>query len=159
MQNLHHKRRQVTRLGKDDKPPYHLLLLADETMEAIERYIHKSDIYVLREGDEIIGVYVLQEVNDDCVEIKNIAVDEKFQLKGFGQFLLEDACDKARLAGFQTIIVGTGDGSVGELTFYQKSGFERFDIRKDFFVINYPNPIFENGMQLRDMVVLRKNLS
>jgi aminoglycoside 6'-N-acetyltransferase I len=65
-------------LEKDKKIPYDLLLLADETMEAINKYIHQSDIYVLDQDNIIIAVCVLQTISNDTIEIKNIAVDTAF---------------------------------------------------------------------------------
>jgi hypothetical protein len=45
------------------------------------------------------------------------------------------------------------------LSIYKKAGFIEFDIRKDFFIQNYAKPIFEDGVQLKDMAVLKKILS
>jgi len=42
------------RLAQDEPVPFGLLLLADEELEAIERYIRQSEIYVV----EISGVCV-----------------------------------------------------------------------------------------------------
>jgi len=58
--------------------PYHLLLLADETKEAIDRYIFNSDIYLLHDGTEDIAVMALYKNNDTELEIKNIAVIESY---------------------------------------------------------------------------------
>jgi N-acetylglutamate synthase-like GNAT family acetyltransferase len=74
-------------LEKDMKIPYDLLLLADETIEAIKKYIHQSDIYVLDGDNTIIAVFVLQPICSDTVEIKNIAVDTTLQGQGIGQKL------------------------------------------------------------------------
>jgi hypothetical protein len=38
-------------LEKDKKIPYDLLLLADETIEAINKYIQQSDIYVFERNN------------------------------------------------------------------------------------------------------------
>ena len=54
-------------LEKDKKIPYDLLLLADETIEAINKYIHQSDIYVLDRDNIIIAVFVLLTICSDTV--------------------------------------------------------------------------------------------
>lgn len=151
----HQKTRQ---LCKDEKFPYDLLLLADETVEAINKYIFDCEIYVLEQDSKIIAEYALSALNKEEVEIKNIAVAADFQGQGIGKMLLRDAATRAKARGFKTIIVGTGDTSTKLLHFYHKEGFEVFGVRKGFFVDNYPKPIYDNGKQLKDMVLLKKEL-
>mgnify|MGYP000877815589 FL=1 len=148
----------IRQLRKNEEIPYKLLLLADETIEAINRYINDSEIYIFENDNETIAVYVLQKISDDTIEIKNIAVDTKHQGRGIGKLLLRDASLRAKAKGFKTIIIGTGDIATKQLHLYQKEGFEIFDIKKGFYLDNYPNPIYENGVQLKDMVMLKKEL-
>jgi len=145
-------------LEKDKAIPYELLLLADETIEAINKYIHQSDIYVLDRDDTIIAVLVLQTICCDTLEIKNIAVDTAYQGQGIGQGLLKDAINLVKEKGFQKIIIGTGDAGIKQLYIYQKVGFEMYDIKHRFFIDHYPEPIFENGIQLKHMIMLKKEL-
>jgi len=145
-------------LGRDEKIPYDLLLLADETRDAIDKYIFDSDISVLEQGNKIIAVYVLQSLNKNEVEIKNLAVITDCQGQGIGKLLLRDASCKAKARGFKTIIIGTGDCAIKQLHLYQKEGFEVFDIKKNFFIDNYPKSIYENGVQLKHMIMLKKEL-
>ncbi len=152
------KHQTIRHLRKDEKIPYDLLLLADETREAIDKYIFDSDIYVLEQEDKIIAIYVLQSMNKNEVEIKNIAVITGCQGQGIGKLLLRDASFKAKGKGFKTIIIGTGDAGIKQLYLYQKEGFEVFDIKKSFFIDNYPEPIYENGIQLKHMIMLKKEL-
>jgi len=44
------------------------------------------------------------------------------------------------------------------ILFYLKQGFVKYGVKKDFFVQNYPQPIYDHGIQLRDMVMLKKEL-
>ena len=145
-------------LDKDEKIPYNLLLLADESIVAINKYIHQSDVYILEKGCETIAVCAIQKINDDTVEIKNIAVDTVFQGQGVGQELLLDITDLVKSKGFNQIIIGTGDAGIKQLYVYQKVGFEIFEIKHKFFIDNYPEPIFENGIQLKHMIMLKKDL-
>jgi ribosomal protein S18 acetylase RimI-like enzyme len=150
---------QVRLLNKDELIPYSLLLLADETMEAIDNYIKDCKIYVLEGRDTIAGVYALQIITNDTIEIKNIAVDEKYQRQGLGKFLLRDVSTKARAGGFKTITVGTGDVLTNLVSFYQREGFEIFDVRENYFIDNYTKPIYDHGLQLKHMVMLKKELT
>lgn len=123
----------VRQLYENEKIPYHLLLLADETIEAINKYVHRSDIYVNERGHQIVGVSVLQPISNDTVEIKNIAVDTQWQGQGIGTFLLREVTAEARAKGFNKIVVGTGDAAIKQLYWYQKEGFEIFEILERFF--------------------------
>jgi N-acetylglutamate synthase-like GNAT family acetyltransferase len=148
----------VRKLNKDEEIPYELLLLADEAIEAINKYINDSDIYVAERDDKIIAIYVFQKITNDIIEIKNIAVDLKYQGQRIGTFLLADASERSKLQGFKEIIIGTGDASIRQLQLYQKEGFEIFDVKNRFFLDNYPEPIFENGIKLKHMIMLKKLL-
>ena len=145
-------------IDKEKKIPYDLLLLADETIEAINKYIHQSDIYVLDHEGKTIAVCAIQTISDDTVEIKNIAVDTIFQGQGIGQGLLKEIINLVTEKGFKKIIIGTGDAGIKQLYLYQKVGFEIFEIKHNFFIDNYPEPIFENGIRLKHMIMLKKDL-
>ncbi len=58
---------------------------------------------------------------------------------------------------YTVLQVGTGDSSL-TVAFYEKCGFERSHCIKNFFVDNYDHEIFEGGVQLKDMVYLKKAL-
>lgn len=152
------KQRTIQQLHKDEKIPYDLLLLADETVEAINKYIFNSEIYVLKQDNRTIAIYALQPLSESEVEIKNIAVKTEFQGQGIGKLLLKDATARAKARGFKTIIIGTGDVATKQLHLYEKEGFVRFAVKENFFVDNYPKPIFEKGKQLKDMIMLKKEL-
>ena len=61
-------------LTPDENIPYKLLLLADETKEAIDKYIHQSVIYVLEYAQEMIAVCATAMISEGVMEIKNIVV-------------------------------------------------------------------------------------
>ena len=154
LSNLH----SVRKLENSEAIPYQILLLADETKEAIDRYIFDAEIFVLEKFDEIIALYALKAINSNQIEIKNIAVKEDFQGKGIGTFLLNDAFIRAKNLGFHSLLIGTGDASIKQLALYQREGFKKYEVIKDFFIDNYPEVIYENGIQLKDMIVLEKKI-
>ena len=149
-----------TKILQKTKPfIYDLLLLADETIEAINKYFDNSEIYGIIELDhKLVGLYALYELTSEEIEIKNIAVAEEFQGKGIGTFLLKDAIEKSKQKGYKTIIIGTAETSTYQLKLYQCIGFKIFGIKKDFFLENYIEPIFENGLLLKDMIMLKMEL-
>ncbi len=150
--------RRIRRLLTGEKIPYHLLLLADETTEGIDRYIRESDIYIVENKGRFIVVYVLQPVDSSVIEIKNIAVDQEYQGRGIGLSLLSDAIRRAGEEGYSEIIIGTATQAARQISLYEKAGFKKYAIKKDFYLRLYPDPIIENGVQLRDMVMLKKVL-
>lgn len=58
---------------------------------------------------------------------------------------------------YSILQVGTGDSPL-TIPFYEACGFVRSHAVKDFFVKNYDHTIYECGIQLKDMIYLRKNL-
>lgn len=147
---------EIRKLSINEKLPYNLLLLADETLEAINKYIHQAEIYVIEQDNEIIASYALLKLSKYEIEIKNIAVKKMEQGKGIGSFLLNDAVQKAKKQGYKTLIIGTADVALQQIAFYKKNGFEKYAIKKDFYLNNYSEPIFENGKQLKNMILLKK---
>ncbi|KUG12958.1 GNAT family N-acetyltransferase [Elizabethkingia sp. HvH-WGS333] len=138
--------------------PYDLLLLADPSRELIDLYIASGQLYLAKDNNEIIGCYVLFPWDSETTEIKNIAVHEKFQNQGIGGQLLKDAILKAKNKFYKKLVIGTGNSSTGQLYLYQKYGFRITDIKKNFFKDNYPEPIWENGIECTDMILLTMEL-
>ena len=138
--------------------PYPLLLLADPYIDMINSYIHESFLYGIPVGNDYIGVYALYPIDETAVEIKNIAVREDHQQKGIGKLLLHHAFSEAKKRGFHEVIIGTGNSSIPQLQWYQKQGFEVTGLKKNFFTEHYKEPIFENGIQCKHMIVLSKSI-
>lgn len=139
------------------KIPYPLLLLADETVEAIDKYIFDSDIYLIKNLENTIGVFCLQKINQEIVELKNIAINQDFQNQNIGSKAI-DFIKKITQKNFKILIVGTPDIALKQIHFYQKNGFEKYDVRKNFFINNYTKPIIEDGIILKDMILLKYQL-
>jgi ribosomal protein S18 acetylase RimI-like enzyme len=152
---------KISKVRSNNSLPFDLLLLADETMEAIGNYIYDSAVYVVNtdEGTQPIAVFALYKISDKEIEIKNIAVSEALQGKGIGSHLVSEIKRIARRNNFDSVIVGTPDSALRQIKFYEQNGFVKYDLKKDFFVANYSEPIIENGIMLRDMLMLKVNLS
>lgn len=141
---------------KENKKKYlNLLLLADEQESMIDRYLEKGTMYVLcDEGTK--AVCVVTDEGGGILEIKNLAVDPDCQKRGYGKrminFISSHYKDK-----FEILQVGTGDSPL-TIPFYEKCGFRRSHSIENFFTDNYDHPIFECGVQLVDMIYLRKEI-
>lgn len=83
----------------------------------------------------------------------NIAVAPSRQQRGIGTTLLGHVISVFREEGACRLEVGTGTFGY-QLAFYQRQGFRVTGIDTNFFLTNYPEPIFEDGIQLKDMLRL-----
>ena len=138
---------------EDKKKNLDLLLLADPEEEAIDKYIDNCEVFEFYHRDILIGQGAVMELSSTVYEIKNFAIYEKFHNCGYGKILINLLCEKY-LESFKNkdIIVGTSEQGVG---FYKKCGFQFSHIVKNFFITNYKQPIFENGIQCKDMFYLK----
>lgn len=116
-------------------------------------------LFVQSKDGHPIAVMVLQELTSDKLEIKNIAVDPRLENQGIATRLLQDAVHFAKVHHYQQLQIGTGSTSFKQLYLYQKIGFRVTEIKRNFFVKNYVQPIHENGLLLRDMLVLTLAIS
>lgn len=136
-----------------------LLLLADPSQASVESYLRRGRVWVaVGERDEVVGEYVLIETRPETVELVNVAVREVLQGRGIGKALVRHAVHTARIDGYRTIEVGTGNAGMTQLALYQRCGFRMVGIDADFFTRRYPEPIWENGIPCRDMVRLALEL-
>ncbi|HAA21381.1 MAG TPA: GNAT family N-acetyltransferase, partial [Cytophagales bacterium] len=80
------------------------------------------------------------------------------QGKGWGTALLRHATQNAKRQGYQRLRIGTADASVAQQRLYSREGFLPEGRITDFFTTHYPEPLFDQGTQCRDMIVMEKSL-
>lgn len=147
---------EMVKINESDKTGYmELLLIADEQVSMIEKYLYRGEMFALRD-DDVKAVCVVTQEQPGVYEIKNIVTVPEYQRKGYGQCLLSYIADFYKKTGSE-LYVGTGDCPV-ILRFYEKCGFKKSHIVKNFFVDNYDHPMYEDGKQLVDMVYLKRHL-
>jgi ribosomal protein S18 acetylase RimI-like enzyme len=134
--------------------PFELLLEADPSREMLDHNLQNGDCYLGFDGDELVGAYVLNNTKLFTWEVSCLAVKASYRKKGYGKFLLLDAIKRAKVLGAKFIEIGTGNSNFNQLALYQKCGFRITHVYKDFFLKNYKNPIFENGIRIADMIRL-----
>lgn len=132
-----------------------LLLLADEQEDMIDRYLDKGRMYILNDNGIKCECVVTDEGNG-VLEIKNIATVPEYQGKGYAKSLI-DFLVKEYGGEYSILQVGTGDSPL-TVPFYEKCGFARSHSIPNFFTDNYDHPIYECGVQLVDMVYLRRTI-
>ena len=145
----------IRKITENKKQYLSLLLLADEQESMIDRYLDKGTMYVL-DDDGIKAECVITNEGNDILEIKNIATAPEYQGKGYAKKLIEYLVAEYKNT-YAILQVGTGDSPL-TIPFYEKCGFIRHHIIKNFFTDNYDHPIFECGVQLVDMIYLQRKL-
>lgn len=146
---------QIKQITNNKTDYLELLLLADEQQDMVERYIDKGDMFALFK-DGLKTVCVVLKIDEHTIEIKNLATYPEFQHQGYARKMINWVEDYYKNS-FDTLLVGTGESPL-TLPFYEKLGFEYSHRIKNFFTDNYDHPIFEQGIQLKDMIYLTKSI-
>ncbi len=146
---------RIEKIIKNKKQFLDLLLLADEQENMIDKYLSRGDLFALFD-DDLKSVCVVVPINSETCELKNIATYEKYQGKGYGRILMNFISDFYKNY-YKSMLVGTGE-TPAILSFYERCGFEKSHRIKNFFTDNYDHPMFDGGIQLVDMIYLKKNL-
>lgn len=146
---------KVVEIKEEKKRYLPLLLLADEQEDMVDRYLERGTMYVL-DDNGVKAECVVTEEGSGVLEIKNLATEPEYQGRGYGKALIDFLAQK--YAGHYAVLqVGTGDSPL-TIPFYEKCGFRRSHIVKNFFTDNYRHPIYECGKRLTDMVYLQRKL-
>ncbi len=147
---------EIVKIMDGDKTKYmDLLLIADEQVSMIEKYLYRGDMFALCD-DEVKAICVVTQEETGIYELKNIVTVPEFQRKGYAQQLIAYVANYYKKSG-EELLVGTGD-CPWILHFYEKCGFEKSHIVKNFFIDNYDHPMYEDGHQLVDMIYLKRHL-
>lgn len=146
---------RIEQITRNKKRYLDLLLLADEQEDMIDRYLENGDMFALYD-DDLKTVCVVAEIDGETCELKNIATYQKYQGKGYATLLIRFIADYYKNS-YKTMLVGTGEVP-SILSFYESCGFEKSHRIKNFFTDNYDHSIFEEGIQLADIVYLKKRL-
>lgn len=137
----------------ENEIPMSLLLHADPSEACIHKYLHKAKCFGALSGTTLIGACVTNSNEEGVWEIFNIVVIPEKQQQGIGTELLKFVIKHFDHAGAQRLELGTGTFGY-QLMFYQRLGFRVTRIVKNFFIDNYPEPVYDQGLQLQDMLRL-----
>ena len=140
-----------------DLIPLSLLLEADPSESNIHSSLQNSLCFAAVKGEDIVGACVVKSLTDDCAEILNISVSSSHQGKGIGSVLLDFVLLELKEHNVKRVELGTGCFG-HQLTYYQRAGFRVDSVAKDYFLIHYPEPIFEQGIQHKDLLRLYLDL-
>ena len=136
-----------------------MLLDADEDEERIRAVLLDPACtgYACWLDDQLAGAAVVRWEEEAPSEILYIEVAAALRGRGYGKQIMQALQDELPGHGGRSLLVGTANAALENIAFYQKCGFRMFEIRRDYFAYIQP-PIAENGIVLRDMIVLRYDL-
>jgi len=101
----------------------------------------------------------LKATKPKTMEIMNVAVDPSYQHRGIAKALLTATIESCQQdANCDQLEIGTGNSSLRQLGLYQRAGFEMTTIWVNYFVDNYSESIYEDGIQCKSMVRLAQNV-
>lgn len=139
---------------KQAELPLDILLIADPEEAAINAYRERCIGFAVYMQGALVGALLVEvDAEQRSAELFNIAIYDEFQGKGFGGVLLSETLALLSQKGINTVELGTGTFGY-QLSFYQKHGFRVDSVVKNFFLDNYDEPIFEHGIQHKDMLRL-----
>lgn len=144
---------EIKLIHEDKKRFLDLLLLADEQESMIDSYLERGDLFALYDGD-LKSICVVTEEGKGVLELKSIATYEKFQRQGYGSKLIHYLFEHYQ-GKYKTMLVGTGD-CPSIISFYEHLGFTYSHHVKNFFVDHYDHPMYDQGIQLLDMIYLKR---
>ncbi|WP_283679762.1 GNAT family N-acetyltransferase [Lentilactobacillus sp. Marseille-Q4993] len=133
------------------------LLLADPDKKVVSDYLTDGTLFSIRKDDKIVGVIVVVQEGTNKIEIKNLAVDPRYQGQGVATTAIRLVEKWAFERGNSTITVGTDNSSLQNIEFYHNRGFEDVFVKRGFF-LKYDLPIYENGIRATDLLMFEKKL-
>ena len=140
-----------------DQIPIALLLEGDPMIDSIKTYLNTSNCYAAIVKGQVVGACITQQISPKTVELFNISISPDQQQQGIGSRLLAFVLEELTDNDMNTIALGTGSFGY-QLAFYQRFGFRVESIIKDFFLERYSEPIYEDGIQHKDMLRLALKL-
>ncbi len=110
------------------------LSIYDEDLDAEQSDLH----FGMFNGATLIACVVLTDCGDECIRVRQMAVDTLFQRQGLGRQLMEQVEADVRKRNFKTIILHSRKIVV---EFYQNLGYELTD--KEFIEVTIPHVLME----------------
>lgn len=135
-----------------------LLLDADPDEAKVTRHLERGELHMARKHGAIAGLALIEPITPDTWEIMNCSVQPEFRRQGCGTRLITHVLEVIRNKGALYAELGTADSSPGPIKLYNRCGFTISGIIKNHFRDNYPEPVWDNGVQCMDMIRMRITL-
>jgi GNAT superfamily N-acetyltransferase len=139
-----------------------LFELAEDSAAQLDAYLDQGRVLVaVAPGSGAVGHLQLADTaRPGRAELKSMAVREDVQGRGIGRRLVEAAVDLLTGESATLLLVSTAAADTGNLRFYQRTGFRMRSVERDAFTpaTGYPDPVWIDGIELRDRVWLDRPL-
>lgn len=136
----------------------HLLLDADPDERQVADHLAHGELHVARRQGQPAGVVLIRQTAPDIWEIMNCAVAPEYRRQGCGAALVRHALRVIKNKGARYAELGTSDAAPGPMALYRSCGFHVTGVIPNHFPDNYPEPIWDNGVQCIDMIRMRAEL-
>ena len=134
-----------------------LLLEADPWFEAVQKYLPpqnpQAEVFFIGHAHNPYALCVAVPI-EDGLEIKNIATRTIMRRQGMASALINHVLLVAKQRGLAMVEIGTSTTSRDQIRLYENLGFKRDGILRGHF-LSYPEPIIENGLLAKDMLMLQ----
>lgn len=95
-----------------------------------------SQMFVWEEDSEIVGYMGIWIIFEQA-QLTNLAVNKKYQGKGYGRNLLEMGISLCQEAGCEIMTLEVRQSNVVAKSLYQSCGFEKVSVKKDYYQDNH----------------------
>lgn len=137
-----------------------LFELADDSAQAIRRYLDLGLVHVASLGGVAIGHAQIVPHDVRVWELKSLAVLAPYRDRGVATALVRRSVAWVRQHGAAQLLVATSNADLDTLGFYQRLGFRLLRIERDAFTpeAGYPAGLSMRGVPVRDRVWLERPL-
>ena len=91
-----------------------------------------SYTYVAETAKKLIGFLTIWLINQE-IEIQNIAILSEYHRQGIGSLLISRLNDLIKKHNIFTIYLEVREKNVAAISFYQKMGFSKYNLRKNYY--------------------------
>lgn len=95
-----------------------------------------SQMFVWEEDSEIVGYMGIWIIFEQA-QLTNLAINKKYQGKGYGRKLLEMGISLCQEAGCEIMTLEVRQSNVVAKSLYQSCGFEKVSVKKDYYQDNH----------------------
>jgi len=89
----------------------------------IKDYLKNGDLFVLTYKDDVACVAIVQKLDNETVELKNIVTKNEYRGQGLGKKMIKYLSDNYKQK-YKKMIVGTSENNI---PFYVKQGFDNYE--------------------------------
>lgn len=100
--------------------------IRDELGRIEEYYFSRDDqgFWVADDG-RLVGMVGVERQNEECAELRRMAVEKSHRRKGIGRQLLATAEAFCRDAGYRKMVLSTSEVQLAAMRLYESSGYRR----------------------------------